>query len=98
MRTFVEFYAPGHRRLVIEASAIIGVMTSANRTKFDTATAEAPATLIVRGSEPVDVIGMAPALILGTLCEVAEKADDLKDRLDAPPIVVKWLDDADAHE
>ena len=92
MRAFVELCAKGGRRLIVEAADIRGILTSENKGATDMGTPEKPVTLIIRNCVPVDIIGMEPAMIFATICEVMDKADRVKDMEGAPPIVVQWLE------
>ena len=92
MRSFIELCVKGQRRVIIDTSTIIGVLTAPNQKKGDLATAERPTTLIIRNADPIEVIGMEPVMILAQMCMVAEKMDEIREAKEAPAVVVQWLD------
>lgn len=92
MRAFIELCATDHRRLILDTSAIVGILTASNKSKQDMGTPENPVTIILRNADPVQVINIEPVMVLASVIQIQEKADDIKDRADVPPIMVKWLD------
>ena len=93
MRVFIELCATDHRRLLLDISTIVGILSAPNKSKDDNGTPDNPVTIVVRGADPVPVINISPVMILASVIQIQEKVDDLKER-DAhiPPIMVKWLD------
>ena len=94
MRAFIELCVKGNRRIIIEPSSIIGVMTSANGKKDTAGTTESPVLLLLRDRDPIEIIGLTATLIFAQMCVVAEKVEQLKgaDSQNIPPIVIQWLD------
>lgn len=97
MRSFIELCAKGNRRLVIESSAILGVIMAPNRGKTDLSTPESPCLLIVRGAEPIEIIGIEPAMIFAQMAIVAQRVDELKDGDSPLPIAIQWLERDEAE-
>ena len=91
MRTFVELAVKGGKRVVVDTSAIIGMEMPV--TKMTMATTESPIRLIVRDADPIEVVAVEPAMLLGRIAQVIDKADQLKGRDDVPPLLVAWMED-----
>lgn len=96
MRTFVELFAKGNRRIIIDTSAILGTITAPNRTKDDVGTAEFPVTLILRNAHPIELVGIEPTMVFAAMTKIAEKVDILKEAGKDRPIAIQWLEAVDA--
>ena len=66
MTRFVEFQAPGPRRLLVDMGSIIGVITSGDDA-MAVATPSAPVSLILRGGETVNIYGVSAKEVLAIL-------------------------------
>ena len=84
--------------MIVETSAIVGVMMAPNTQKLSLATPESPATIILRNADPIDVIGIEPAMIFARMTMVAAKVEELKESGKDMPIAIEWLDRDDATE
>lgn len=96
MRSFIELYAKGNRRVIIDTAAILGVMTAENRTKDEVGTAEKPVTLILRNAHPIEIVGMEPVMIFAAMIQIAHKADERKGQGKELPVMAQWLETPDA--
>ena len=95
MRTFIELHAKGGSRLIVDTSAILGVMTAPGATNTTLATPESPITLILRDAAPVEIIAVEPAKLLGMIIVVKMKADQAESDGKALPVMVEWLEAPD---
>lgn len=100
MRTFIELLATDGGRIIVESAAILGIRTAPGKTKAEQGTKDAPVTIILRNAAPVEVMCIEPVMVLGLMCEVAEKADEVKERAgdNAPAVAIRWLDHGDADD
>lgn len=65
MTCYIEVDVVGSHRAYIEAASIVGVIQSPNMGADDTATPEAPMTLILRGGDSLEkVYGISPSRLI----------------------------------
>jgi len=98
VKSFIELSAKGNRRLIVDTSAILGVMTAEGCDKMTVGTPTKPVTLILRNAFPVEVVGIEPVMVFAQIIAVQLKAEDRKDDGKALPIMVEWLDEDNEGE
>jgi hypothetical protein len=92
VRAFIELTTTGGRTMIVETATITGMIGAPFAGKMGEGREEKPLKLLIRNTDPVDVVGVSPVTLLAKICEVHSKAEEMSERQDAPPIAVLWLD------